>query len=180
MKIPPAPAGTPFGSYAWADWYYKIAYLISNTDFSHNDLKNLQGGSTSERYHLTQSQHTAILNAVANNAEGTFTPTLTIGSNLDSLTAGPAIYQRIGNTVYVSGKLTFDPTAAVGQFTFTSTLPVASTLTDGLFGNFGTNIGIQPGAIYKYPTANEAYFVASANGSGSAEMYYNYMYRVTS
>ena len=65
MKIPPAPTGTPFGSYTWADWYYKITALLNNTLFNHNDLQNIQGGNTNERYHLTAAEYNKAKNAMS-------------------------------------------------------------------------------------------------------------------
>ena len=56
MKLPPAPTGTPFGSYTWADWYQKIRFILNDAQINHNDLQNLQGGSVNERYHLTAAQ----------------------------------------------------------------------------------------------------------------------------
>ena len=60
MKLPPAPVGTPFGSYTWADWYQKIRFIINDSQIDHNSLQNIQGGSTTERYHLTAAQVAAI------------------------------------------------------------------------------------------------------------------------
>lgn len=64
-QLPPAPVGTPFGSYAWADWYYKITYTLNNSQFEHNKLEGLQGGSASERYHLTLEQYNKVANAMS-------------------------------------------------------------------------------------------------------------------
>lgn len=76
--IPPAPIRDPWGSYSWEDWFRQLrnratASLTSVTwsgiDFTgsnitsiltrnHNDLTNIQGGTSAEYYHLTQTQHT--------------------------------------------------------------------------------------------------------------------------
>jgi hypothetical protein len=78
--IPPSPAGTPFGSQTWADWYEKVRRAINEaaeiswtqlTNFTgsnltdletrnHNDLQTLQGGTTNEFYHLTAAEDTAL------------------------------------------------------------------------------------------------------------------------
>lgn len=65
IKIPPAPTGTPFGSYTWADWYFKVREMLNNADFDHNSLLNLQGGSLTERYHLTQAEYERARNAMS-------------------------------------------------------------------------------------------------------------------
>lgn len=77
--IPPAPTGVPPGHSFWNQWYESIRVLINGiattivswvtidftgsnvTDIvnrSHNDLQSFQGGSASEYYHLTSTQHT--------------------------------------------------------------------------------------------------------------------------
>lgn len=59
---------------------------------------------------------------------GTYTPTRSAESNLDSnVTMTEAQYVRVGNTVTVSGRFTADPTAA-GAASFEITLPVASNI----------------------------------------------------
>jgi hypothetical protein len=60
-------------------------------------------------------------------SDGTYTPTLTNTSNIDSSTPSIFQYSRVGNVVTVSGMITIDPTAtttAVLQFT----LPIASNI----------------------------------------------------
>ena len=61
---------------------------------------------------------------------GTYTPTLTSGANLDSITIGsdgiPWRYIRIGNIVHVSGQMAADFTAASNQTVIYATLPIAS------------------------------------------------------
>lgn len=59
---------------------------------------------------------------------GTYTPTRSAESNLDSnVTPTAAQYLRVGATVTVSGRFTADPTGA-GAASFELTLPVASNL----------------------------------------------------
>jgi hypothetical protein len=77
IRIPPPPLSTK-DSGVWATWYIRvkdainqlrdslawtsISFIGSNlTDIltrNHNDLQNIQGGGTTERYHLTLAQHT--------------------------------------------------------------------------------------------------------------------------
>lgn len=61
---------------------------------------------------------------------GTYTPTLTGVTNVDSTSGSVCQYMRVGNTVTVSGAIDVDATA---DTTFTEvgiSLPIASTLTD--------------------------------------------------
>lgn len=59
--IPPQPVGVSPGHSFWNDWIEKIRKVVnelSNGLLNHNALQNIQGGSVSERYHLTNTQHT--------------------------------------------------------------------------------------------------------------------------
>ncbi len=60
---------------------------------------------------------------------GTYTPTVTSVSNLSAVTAGRTIYQRIGNTVNVSGFITATTLDAPNNVRYYISLPVASTFT---------------------------------------------------
>lgn len=85
LKIPPAPTGSPPGSAFWNDWYEKLRNLInsgtiasawSSLDFTgsnisdiaardHASLQTFQGGTSGERYHLTQAQHTTATSVIS-------------------------------------------------------------------------------------------------------------------
>lgn len=55
--IPPAPIGAPFADYTWVDWYQKVRFAINDVNnINHNDLQNIQGGSSGNYYHLTSTQ----------------------------------------------------------------------------------------------------------------------------
>ena len=77
--LPPAPIDEPPRSYAWVDYYEKMVTKINqinNLSWSsvnktgssladlqtrlHNSLQTIQGGTTNEYYHLTQTQHSHI------------------------------------------------------------------------------------------------------------------------
>lgn len=76
--LPPAPINAPIGSFAWQDWQNKLRTYVaiqgvqwsavdktgSNlTDIvtrTHNTLQSMQGGTTSEYYHLTNAEHSKI------------------------------------------------------------------------------------------------------------------------
>jgi len=74
--LPPPPVNDAPGSFTWLEWYRQLRNYVSTsgsvpwyiinfsgsniTDIasrSHNQLQNLQGGSTNERYHLSLSQY---------------------------------------------------------------------------------------------------------------------------
>lgn len=58
-KLPPLPVGVAPGSGYWNDWYEKLRTLINSLigGIPHNDLTGIQGGSTTERYHLTAAEY---------------------------------------------------------------------------------------------------------------------------
>jgi hypothetical protein len=77
--LPPPPLQDPQGSFGWLEWYRQLRDYISTassipwniiqfagsklTDIAqrrHNDLQDIQGGTVSERYHLTSSEVTSI------------------------------------------------------------------------------------------------------------------------
>lgn len=69
---------------------------------------------------------------------GTYTPTMTVGANVVSASALPSTYQRVGNTVYVSGQSAVVTTAAANTASVVSvSLPIASNFaaTTDLAGN---------------------------------------------
>jgi hypothetical protein len=54
--LPPVPYDRPQTSYEWVDWYTKLRKVIDESALNHNDLVGLQGGSSTERFHLTNAQ----------------------------------------------------------------------------------------------------------------------------
>lgn len=61
---------------------------------------------------------------------GTYTPTLTTGTNAEALVVlGAWYYSRIGNIVTVSGRFTYDPLNPTVNVTWYATLPIASDFT---------------------------------------------------
>ena len=80
FKLPPPPQQNDLQGASWQDWFFKLqkafttagSTLWSAIDFTgsnltdiqtrnHNDLQNIQGGTTTERYHLTASQQTGLI-----------------------------------------------------------------------------------------------------------------------
>lgn len=75
---------------------------------------------------VTAAIAAAIAAAVTN---GTYTPTLTNVTNLDTSAANLCTYIRVGTAVTVSGRVDLDPTAA-GAVELGISLPIASNFTD--------------------------------------------------
>ena len=59
--IPPIPYDRPQTSFEWLDWYTKLINLVNSGSFPHNSLNGLQGGTSGEYYHLTQSDYTSVV-----------------------------------------------------------------------------------------------------------------------
>lgn len=126
-KLPPQPVGVPFGHSFWNDWIEKLRKVVNNPG-NHNDLANIQGGSTTERYHLTSAQQSVVSNIIA----GTYTPTLTAVANVAASTAYVCGYIRIGDWVLVQGRVDVTPTAAASTSTQLGiSLPIASNFAAG-------------------------------------------------
>lgn len=85
----PPPIGDAWGSYRWVEWFRKLSGIFtaagtvpwanvdkagSNiTDIAtrmHNNLQSVQGGTTSEYYHLTAAQHSALTAGPHNDLSG--------------------------------------------------------------------------------------------------------------
>lgn len=125
FKLPPPPITEKADSPAYRDWFYKIQQFLGNVgnilftalDFTgsnltsiatrnHNDLQNIQGGTTTERYHLTSAQASAISGGALSRMaldgeqgeEGPMGPPGSSGVAGASGATGPA-----GSTLYVQG-----------------------------------------------------------------------------
>lgn len=61
LNIPPIPYDQPSTSFAWIDWYNRVRNLLNGVGINHNDLQNIQGGSSTERYHITQTQYNGLV-----------------------------------------------------------------------------------------------------------------------
>lgn len=95
--IPPAPVGTPFGDYTWIDWYQKVRRAINDVNnINHNDLQNIQGGSTNDYYHLTAAQHSAITTNINETIDDRVASLLVAGTNI-TLT-----YNDVANTLTIA------------------------------------------------------------------------------
>jgi hypothetical protein len=199
MSVPPVPLGEPAGSFAWQQWYLALQQSLTVTGAlawdlvdktgsdladiaarDHASLQNMQGGTSGERYHFTQAQHTFLAALVAGElVAGTWTPTLTNVTNIDSTTAFQCQYNRIGGTVTGSGKITVDPTAAVATEIGIS-LPIASNFgaDEDAAGVAYSQTNAQGGGI-SADTANDRMALKFlAIGTASVTLYFTFSYQV--
>jgi hypothetical protein len=109
---------------------------------------------------------------------GTYTPTATIVTNLDSVTPQQGTYLRVGNMVYVAIRINVDPTAA-GNVEYRFTLPIASALTSAN-QLVGTLVDSAAGRGFVGGDAtNDAALVTGTNGGTTAyTQYLNFGYEV--
>lgn len=155
--IPPQPVGVTPGHSFWNDWIEKVRLIVNSISeglINHNDLQNIQGGTTSERYHLNASQQSGLIGSGdtslhfhssdrnrANHtgtqlmstisdlptlSSGTYTPSLTNSVNLSASSAYSCQYIRLGSVVTVSGRVDVTPTASGTLTTLGIGLPIAS------------------------------------------------------
>lgn len=178
MIIPPAPVGTPFGSFTWADWYQKLRNALNDIVTDHNDLTNIQGGNSTERYHLTNAEYQTI---TANLATLSYTATGYTGTNISAVTPGIALYQRVGDTVRVAGTVAVTVTAATTPSTFALDIPIPSTLgatpNTTLFGTFSSSTHTHNGGVANNGSNNRATFSFVSTTTGSTTLYYSYTYK---
>ncbi|WP_276483552.1 SGNH/GDSL hydrolase family protein [Paraflavitalea pollutisoli] len=92
---------------------------------------------------------------------GTYTPTITNGTNIESSTAFQCNYMRVGSVVTVSGQVNIDPTAAVTSTVIELTLPisVSSGGTSSLIAGAGSDGGDESIRIYNNGTTRAVFFV---------------------
>lgn len=121
----------------------------------------------------------AAVDAVPTLASGSYTPTGTTVTNLDSITPGLATWTRVGDIVSVAGFFAVNHTANGAQTVARLSLPVASALAaqDDLGGACGAedNLG---GMVEADDTNNEALFRWQAPTSATRFIGYSYQYRV--
>jgi hypothetical protein len=198
LTLPPVPIGEPEGSFAWQQWYLALQQIYNGTGTiawalvdktgsnitdiatrAHNNLQSAQGGTSGERYHLTQAEHTS-LTTLATAAAGTWTPTLTNVTNLDASTAYEGQYVRFGSTVTCSGKVDVDPTAAAATELGIS-LPIASNFaaTEQCAGVGQTPAVAQESvAILADATNNRASMQWIATDTANRSVYFTFTYQV--
>lgn len=115
-------------------------------------------------------------------AAGTYTPTLTNTTNIDSSTAYQAQYLRVGNAVTVSGKVDIEVNTDGVATVLGMSLPVASNIgaTEDVAGVAATLSGaITLGTIISGNTANDrATFEFTPFGLGTHTFYFTFTYQV--
>lgn len=131
--VPPPPTNAPPGSFAWADWYYKLTRYVSTagsvpwsivnktgadiTDIpnrSHNHLQTLQGGTANEFYHMTSAEHATLAGLVGGSVASIIG--LTGAVTLANLVAG-GVAPKANPTF--TGSVGFNGSAAITKPTVT-------------------------------------------------------------
>lgn len=111
---------------------------------------------------------------------GTYTPTLTNSANIDSSTAYVTSYTKIGNMVYVSGKVDVNNTADATLTTLGISLPIVSNLANeqelaGVMSSCSST-AVQVGRI-SGDTANDraqVNFIAAGTSNNGFSFYFAY------
>lgn len=109
---------------------------------------------------------------------GTYTPTGTAVTNLDSVTPQVARWVRVGDQIFVSGTTAADPTAS-GTIVFDLSFPVASALTaaNQVAGN-ATHSSLIAGAVNGNATDDRATFTVANTSTTAVNITYLYGYTV--
>lgn len=114
-------------------------------------------------------------------ASGTYTPTLTVVDNCDSVTAYQCQWMRVGNVVTVSGLVSVNATSSINAALFRASLPIASAFTNG-WECAGTGRGPGSGApaygIYGDFTNDQAFFSGVTTSNDSQDLYFSFTYLV--
>lgn len=116
----------------------------------------------------------------ANLFSGTYTPTITNGTNVQSSTAYDLNYSRVGNRVTISGKIDINPTAGATSTDLTFTLPIASDLSvEENAGGAGFSTTTVSGiAIYAEATLDELKIEFLSVGTASTTYYFTVGYQI--
>lgn len=111
---------------------------------------------------------------------GTYTPTLTNGTNVAASTAYSCQYLAVGNVVHVSGRVDVDPTGA-GQSILGISLPIASNIANAnecAGAAFAPGIAGQGAAILGDATNDRAQVEWIAVDTSNQAMYFSFTYRI--
>jgi hypothetical protein len=110
----------------------KDIYLINDADVLHNNRSDLQGGTTDEYYHLTQSEHTDTLFHIEQNHENFFNGTFKETFDATVVSAGGVITMSLEQSgggdlsmIFSDGVTTLDttPAATIALTGGTATVP---------------------------------------------------------
>lgn len=114
-------------------------------------------------------------------ASGTYTPTITGVTNVDSTTAYECQYIRVGNVVHVTGKAGINTTAGGGTATtWTISLPVSSNFTavTQCSGIANENTGNRSATISGNTTSDVAQVDHLSGHTNERDYYFNFTYQV--
>tara|TARA_R110000868_G_scaffold340880_1_gene601723 strand:+ start:3603 stop:4025 length:423 start_codon:yes stop_codon:yes gene_type:complete len=111
---------------------------------------------------------------------GTYTPTVTAGTNVAATTARLCQYMRVGNVVTVGGQCDIDPTAA-GATNWTVSLPIASAFTTAFScGGTGASTAASTGGVYveAEPATDTAIFIFTAVSIANQTISFSFSYLI--
>jgi hypothetical protein len=144
--LPPAPLGSPFGSYAWSDWYQKVRTVINaGSNIPHNSLSGLQGGGSGNFYHLDSAQLAGLNSLIASSTTDWIY--LKVSADFTTSSSSP---------VDIPG-LAFTPLAS-------NTMIVEGML---LLSSSSTTLGVKPGVSWPSGLNYGAAKINSTNGSNT-------------
>lgn len=170
-------------------WYIGASGEQFGVGFAGNDARTSLGSPailidrTANTIDTINLQATAVQingNGVVRSLSGTYTPTASATSNLDSTSPAQFQYTRVGNVVTVSGVVVLDATAAASTF-FELSLPIASNLTStsNLAGGGGLNSTTgSPGLFIRGVVANDTaqvLYVSPITTSTEASVTFTYI-----
>lgn len=119
-------------------------------------------------------------NQISSIYSGTYTPTLTNGTNVNASTPYQCQYMVINNSVTVSGKVDIDPTLAAVSTILDISLPVASTFgaPENCAGTLSSySINIQAGAIKANTTTAQVNYIPVTDSSNQS-FSFNFTYLI--
>ncbi len=111
---------------------------------------------------------------------GTYTPTFTIVTNLDSVIGDPAMFYRVGDIITVTGNFTVDATANA-NVRFRMSLPISTSFSNTfeLSGLTATQAdSVKANRVIADTTNNEADFLLVNTGTGPDSKTFILTYRV--
>lgn len=114
-------------------------------------------------------------------ASGTYTPTITALTNLDSVTNYQGQYMRVGDVVTVSGRVDANATAATTNTSFEMSLPIASdfaALNDCCGTAVASAVASQCAAIVGQVTNNTAKMQWVSGSTADEPMFFTFTYRI--
>lgn len=170
--LPPPPINDKPGSFTWLQWYQQLQRYISQSgsvpwsvvdkagsnisdiqNRNHNNLQNIQGGTSGEFYHLTSAQYAAI--GIGNH------------NNLNAIQGGNSSNRwHLSMVITASATLDFPSIAAGGSQNLTITASGA-VVNDGVI--LGLPSSWTAGIIYQaFVSAANTVTIRATNITGSA------------